>query len=111
MPGKGVVAAIGFYGEHLKVGHGSFGGWDEFGPEKTVTRSERNIVYEIDGKNAVDIYNEYLGGVKDELPMNALLFPLSVKKAGADQGVIRTITVMDEKEKNNAHGRKSSMWQ
>ena len=99
LPEQGVAAAIGFYGNNLTVGHGSFGGWDEFGPEKTITRSERNIVYEIDGKNAVDLYNEYLGHVKDELPLNALLFPLAVKRAGSDQDVIRTILHMDENAK------------
>jgi hypothetical protein len=99
LPEKGIVVAIGFYGNHLKVGHGSFGGWDQFGPEKTVTRSERDMIYEIDGKNPVDIYNEYLGGIKDELPMNALLFPLAVKRTGTNQPLIRTIMRMDEKEK------------
>ncbi|HWC64070.1 MAG TPA: FIST N-terminal domain-containing protein [Rhizomicrobium sp.] len=38
MPGK--VAAIGFCGDKLHVGHGSSGGWDVFGPERRITRAK-----------------------------------------------------------------------
>ena len=43
-------------GENLKIGHGSVGGWEMFGPEKLVTRSENNRLYEIDNKSALELY-------------------------------------------------------
>lgn len=50
------VVAVGFYGESIAISHGSKGGWDVFGPERTVTKSINNIVYEFDGKPALDLY-------------------------------------------------------
>jgi hypothetical protein len=98
LPGEGNVVAVGFYGNHIKVGHGSFSGWDEFGPERTITRSEKNSLYEIDGKKALDLYKEYLGPYKDELPGSALLFPLSLKEPGSGGLLVRTILSIDENE-------------
>ena len=49
MPIGGYVTAIGFYGDHVRpgeLGHGSKGGWDKFGPERLVTKSKGNILYE-----------------------------------------------------------------
>jgi hypothetical protein len=48
----GYVAAVGFYGDAVRVGHGSKGGWDAFGVERLVTRSRSNVLYELDGKPA-----------------------------------------------------------
>jgi hypothetical protein len=100
LPGEGIVAAIGFYGKSLKIGHGSFGGWDEFGPECTITRSEKNILYEIDGNNALDLYKEYLGPYQEELPGSALLFPLSLAEPGSEEHLVRTILSISEGEKS-----------
>jgi hypothetical protein len=99
LPAKGVIVAIGFYGQQLQVGHGAFGGWDEFGPVRTITHSDKNILYEIDGKNAFDLYQEYLGPYKDALPGAAMLFPLSVKEPGSDKAVVRTILNINEQER------------
>jgi len=99
-PREGLVVAIGFYGRHLKVGHGSFGGWDEFGPERTITRSNKNVLYEIDDKNALDLYKEYLGPYKNELPGSALLFPLSIKEPASDKNLVRTILSINEDQKS-----------
>src|SRR3984893_2725907 len=35
-----IVCAAGLYGDHVTIGHGSKGGWDNFGPERLVTRSQ-----------------------------------------------------------------------
>jgi hypothetical protein len=99
LPAEGVVVAIGFYGRQIQVGHGSFGGWDEFGPVRTITRSDKNILYEIDGKNAFDLYQDYLGPFKDALPGAALLFPLSVKEPGTDTAVVRSILNLNERDR------------
>lgn len=99
-PQEGIVVAIGLYGANLKIGNGFFGGWDEFGPEKTITRSDKNILHEIDGKNALEFYKEFLGPYKVELPGSALLFPLSLREPGSDEHVVRTILNINENEKS-----------
>ena len=50
------------------LGHGSRGGWDFFGPERRVTRSEGNVLYELDGTPALDLYKKYLGARASGLP-------------------------------------------
>lgn len=99
VPEEGNVVAVGFYGDNLKIGHGSFGGWDEFGPERAITRSDKNILFEIDGKNALDLYKGYLGPYKEELPGSALLFPLSIREPGSTEHLVRTILSINEQKK------------
>jgi len=99
-PAEGNIVAVGFYGRHLKIGHGSFGGWDEFGRERIITKSDKNILYEIDGRNALELYKEYLGPYAAELPGSALLFPLSLKIEDPAITLVRTILSIDEKEKS-----------
>lgn len=93
-----IVAAVGFYGTHLKVACGSRGGWDPFGPERRVTRSEGNIVYELDGGSALELYRRFLGPHADALPASGLLFPLEVRPAEGGQRVVRTILGIDERQ-------------
>jgi hypothetical protein len=95
-PTQGKIIAIGFYGQKLLVSHGSLGGWESFGLERIVTKSESNVLYEIDGKNVLDLYKSYLGKYADELPGSALLFPLSIKIEEVDEPIVRTILSIDE---------------
>lgn len=89
------VAAVGFYGDRLKVGFGSVGGWDPFGPERIVTRSKGNVLYELDDHSALALYREYLGPHASELPASGLLFPLAL--IGADgRRLVRTILAVDD---------------
>jgi len=98
IPVEGMVVAIGFYGDHLVVGHGSRGGWETFGLEKTVSRSAVNVLYEIDGKNALGLYKHYLGSDAAALPWAALFYPLAVKLPDTGETVVRTILSIDENE-------------
>ncbi|MBA4258608.1 MAG: histidine kinase [Chitinophaga sp.] len=93
---EGTVVAVGFYGPSLLIGHSSFGGWDEFGKERVITRATKNVLYEIDGKKALDLYKEYLGPYVDELPGSALLFPISLRTNDADKNLVRTILNVNE---------------
>ena len=96
-PKAGLVSAVGFYGDQLHVGHGSRGGWDTFGPERVITRSSGNVLYEIDGRPALALYKEYLGERAKELPAAALLFPLALRRQrGDDKSLVRTILSIDE---------------
>lgn len=99
-PGQGNIVAVGFYGSSLKIGHSSQGGWDIFGPEKKVTRSVSNCLYEIDNKSALGLYKQYLGKYADDLPGSAFLFPLYVRTAGSSNSVVRTILSIDNNDQS-----------
>lgn len=74
------MSALGLYGDRLHVGHGCKGGWSDFGPERRITRAQGNILYELDGKPALDLYTSYLGKLASGLPGTALLFPLAIRR-------------------------------
>lgn len=93
----GAVAAVGFYGDRLRIGYGSLGGWDTFGPDRLVTRSEGNVLYELDGSSALELYKTYLGSHAADLPASGLLFPLSLRGEDGEQRVVRTILGIDER--------------
>ncbi len=96
--------AVGFgvYGERVTIGSGSRGGWKPFGPRRRVTKADHNILYEIDGKPALDLYKEYLGDKATELPSSGLLYPFAImdEKNGNAAGLIRTILDINEKNKS-----------
>ena len=95
-PKEGEVVLIGFYGETLEISYASFGGWTPFGPERKITKSKGNILYEIDGKPALDLYKHYLGDKASQLPQASLLFPLNVIPEGKEEAVVRTILSINE---------------
>jgi hypothetical protein len=90
------VAAVGLYGGRLKVGFGSLGGWDSFGPDRLVTKSKANVLYELDGQSALGLYKQYLGEHAKGLPATGLLFPLSIRSRSGETPVVRTILSLDE---------------
>lgn len=96
LPQSGCVVALGLYSERLLVGFGSLGGWDSFGPERLITRSQGNVLYELDGKPALDLYKAYLGEYADGLPATGLYFPLSVRDIGKVRPVVRSILACNE---------------
>ncbi|MFY8112074.1 MAG: FIST signal transduction protein [Flavobacterium sp.] len=100
LPTSGKIVAIGFYGDKLQVSHGSIGGWESFGLERTVTKSDKNILYEIDNKSVLDLYKNYLGKYAQELPGSALLFPLSIKLNESEDVIVRTILSIDEQKQS-----------
>ncbi len=102
-PAEGKIVLIGFYGNDLKVGYGSLGGWDAFGPDRTITKAKDNVLYELDGKPALGLYKEYLGDKASGLPGTGLLFPLSLKiknDKGGEVEVVRTLLGVDEKDQS-----------
>ena len=94
-PKEGEVILIGLYGATLEVTTASFGGWLPFGPERIITKSEGNILYEIDGQPALDLYKKYLGEKANKLPQASLQYPLNVKGKNQPQPVVRTILNID----------------
>lgn len=95
---EGNIIGIGFYGKDLQIGTGTKGGWDKFGPMRTITKSEKNVLYEIDGENALELYKKYLGNYAEQLPSSALLFPISIFDDKNE--VVRTILSIDEEKKS-----------
>jgi hypothetical protein len=93
---------IGFYGPAIRVGHGSAGGWDLFGPRRRVTKSAGNVLFELDGEPALDLYERYIGpeDVKG-LPGSALLFPIQVYDVDQpDSAVVRTVLAVDRDKRS-----------
>ncbi len=91
------ITAVGLYGDNIHIGHGSKGGWDTLGIERLVTKSEDNILYELDSQPALEIYKRYLGDKAAELPASGLLFPLQLKVTSqATESKVRTILAVNE---------------
>lgn len=99
-PKEGEVILIGFYGATLEISFASFGGWSTFGPERIITKSEANILYEIDGQPALDLYKKYLGDKANQLPQASLLYPLNVTPEGKKAPVVRTILGIDNENQS-----------
>lgn len=94
---KNCVIGVGFYGEDVQIGHASKGGWDIFGPERRITQSKGNILFELDNQPALKLYKNYLGDKADELPASGLLFPLAIRSNLNDEKrLVRTILSIDE---------------
>jgi hypothetical protein len=96
-PQSGMATAAGFYGDSLQITHGAQGGWESFGPERRITRSQGNVLFELDGRPALALYKEYLGDYASELPAAGLFFPLAIRQDAAEaHAVIRTIVAVNE---------------
>lgn len=97
-PTEGEVVLIGLYGQTLEITFASCGGWIPFGPERVVTKSNNNVLYELDDQPAVDLYSKYLGDKAKELTKSSLFYPLNVMPPDATKPVIRTILNVDEEQ-------------
>lgn len=96
-PKENHIIMLGLYGDALNFQYGSKGGWDIFGPERRVTRSDGNILYELDGKSALSLYKDYLGEMAVGLPATGVLYPLLVSD-DEHQDVVRTIMGVNEED-------------
>jgi hypothetical protein len=102
VPCKQMVGAVGFYGQAIRIGHGSAGGWDEFGPRRQITKSRGNVLFEFDGEPALDLYERYLGEEDARgLPGSGLLFPLRIfdpERPAHD--IVRTILAVNHEARS-----------
>lgn len=94
-PEKQHIVLIGLYSKHLKVGYATGGGWSSTENSYTITKAEGNVLYEMNGERALDVYKKLLGDKVKELPGSALLFPLSLE-IPEEGAVTRTILGVDE---------------
>jgi hypothetical protein len=95
-PTEREIVGVGFYGASLRVGFGSLGGWDPVGPERVVTRAEGNVLFELDGEPALDLYRRHLGADAAGLPASGLRYPLSLHVEGTATDVVRTLLSVDD---------------
>ena len=72
-------------------------GWDGIGKERIVTKSKKNVVYEIDGSPATNFYKRYLEVGAKDMPKVGLAYPLEVKRRNG-QVIYRAILDIDEEE-------------
>lgn len=93
------IIALGFYGE-LQISYGSMGGWDSFGIERLVTKSDNNVLYELDGQPALALYKSFLGEEAANLPASGLLFPLSMRYSEDRKPLVRTILGISEEDQS-----------
>lgn len=98
--GEDCVTGFAVIGDHVDFSHGSRGGWDGFGPTRTITRSDGHILYELDDQPALLLYKQYLGDRAQELPSSALLFPLTVSSPDGTSNLVRTILAVDETDQS-----------
>jgi hypothetical protein len=95
-----MVSAIGFYGNNLQISYSSLGGWDSFGVERLVTKSTGNVLFELDGVPALQLYKSFLGDYAKDLPASGLLFPLNLRAERNSEPVVRTILAVDEENQS-----------
>jgi len=99
-PESGNLVALGFYGSGVRLGYGSVGGWDAVGPERLITRSSGNTLFDLDDLPALDLYKNYLGPEAAKLPASALLCPLRIHPVGKPEAsLVRTVIGIDEARK------------
>jgi hypothetical protein len=101
IPDVGNIGAVGLYGDKIKVGYGSVDGWETYGKERIVTKSEGNILYELDNQPALQLYKSCLGKKAEGLPATGLSFPLAIQKKGEPgRSLVRTILAIDEEKQS-----------
>lgn len=92
------IVAAGFYGDRVVVSCGSEGGWRPFGPARRVTKAHGNLLQELDGKPALQLYRQYLGEKAQQLPASGLSYPFAILRDDRTMsGVIRSALDIDLK--------------
>lgn len=94
-PIEGTAVMIGLYGGNPEITYASLGGFQPLGPNRIVTKAEKNVVYEIDGKPALDLYKAYLGDRVMQKMESLLAFPLQVAAPGKQFHAVRTVLQID----------------
>ncbi len=95
---KNSAVYIGLYGEKLSVNYGSHAGWDSSGIERVVTKSDGNILYELNGESAGNIYKNYLEKLGEKLPEATINYPISLRFSENERPIIRTVIGLNNKE-------------
>jgi hypothetical protein len=100
----GIVALV-LNGDKISLKGMAVTGWKPLGITRTVTKSKDNLLYEIDGKSAVELYLKYLGKA-DKIAQNdfnlfeelSMEYPFIVER-DKNETVLKTPLKIDGKEK------------
>lgn len=83
------------FGGRLMSGFGVEHGWKPLGKPRTVTKSIHNVVYEIDGLSATNVYEDYfscdLERLKKESRRISILYPIGIPLPGEKEILLRNI--------------------
>jgi hypothetical protein len=91
---SGTVVCVGLGGD-FAFGIGVKHGWLPIGVPRKVTKAEGAVLHEIDGKPAIDLYNDYFGEAeaealkKETLAHLAVLYPIGMRREGSEEFLIR----------------------
>ncbi len=95
-PASGVVAAVGFYGPNIRLTSGRGCGWDAFGPRRRITRASGNVLFELDEKPALELYERYIGEDAEGGTGSGVIYPLVISPSDRpERAVVRAILGMD----------------
>ncbi|MCM8780665.1 MAG: FIST C-terminal domain-containing protein [Candidatus Omnitrophica bacterium] len=94
-------AALGMLlGGRLGFGYGVRHGWNPLGKPHIVTKSKGNVVFEIDGAPAVQLYQDYLGltvqTLKKELRRISVLYPIGIYISGEEEYLLRNLIAIKD---------------
>jgi hypothetical protein len=88
---------------NIKIGTGKAHGWHPIGKPHKITKSEFNIIKEIEDRNAIELYKEYMGKGLDELKLGGiaklgLSYPLGIPLEEKEEYLIRIpLEILDDK--------------
>ena len=95
------VVGVGLYGE-FHFGIGVRHGWIPIGTPRIATKSKSNILYELDGRPAIEMYEDYFGrdrtliSDKEPLAKFAITYPLGISAPNKDGYLIRDPITADK---------------
>ncbi len=85
------------FGGDVAIGIGARHGWQPLGKLRKITKARENIIEEIDGVKAVEIYTEYFGKKIEELSEEGplaritIMYPLGMTVVGEEEYLLRNI--------------------
>jgi hypothetical protein len=83
---SGAIPILLFAG-NLQYSHGVASGWQTIGTKSIVTKAEDCIIYEIDGKRALDFYQDGIGTASNTSYVN---YPLAISESGSADFCLRS---------------------
>ncbi|MBI3323202.1 MAG: FIST C-terminal domain-containing protein [Candidatus Omnitrophica bacterium] len=84
----------------IGVGVGARHGWQPLGKPRRVTRATANVVQELDGHSAVNLYETYFGRAAESLKSGSLVemsivYPLGMPVPGEEEYMLRNVLRVD----------------
>jgi len=93
------VIALALNKDKINIAGARAFGWTGIGKERFVTKADKNIVYEIENKPAIEFYKKYLNITNDDMPQVGIEYPLEVVMRN---GQIAYRAVLEIDEENGA---------